>query len=26
MNILGIGIVFSRGRGIDCFEKALQEG
>ena len=26
MNILEIGIVFSRGRGIDCFEKALQEG
>ncbi len=26
MNILGIGIVFNRGRGIDCFEKAIQEG
>ncbi|MDP3297524.1 MAG: beta-ketoacyl synthase N-terminal-like domain-containing protein [Thermodesulfovibrionia bacterium] len=26
MNILGIGIVFNRGRGINCFENALQEG
>ncbi len=26
MNILGIGILFSRGRGVDCFEKALREG
>ncbi|RJQ13945.1 MAG: hypothetical protein C4560_13205 [Nitrospiraceae bacterium] len=26
MNINGIGIVFTRGRGIDSFEKALQEG
>ncbi|MDO8303524.1 MAG: beta-ketoacyl synthase N-terminal-like domain-containing protein, partial [Sedimentisphaerales bacterium] len=26
MNIHGIGIVFNRGRGIDLFEKALQEG
>ena len=26
MNILGIGIIFSRGRGIDCFEKAIYEG
>ncbi len=26
MNILGIGIVFTRGRGIDCFEAALQQG
>ncbi len=26
MNILGIGIIFNRGRGINCFENALQEG
>ncbi len=26
MNILGIGIVFSGGRGIDCFENALRAG
>jgi len=26
MYINGIGIVFNRGRGIDCFERALQEG
>ena len=26
MNILGIGILFSRGRGVECFEKALREG
>ena len=26
MNILGMGIVFSRGRGIDSLEKALHEG
>lgn len=26
MNIAGIGVIFSRGRGIDCFQKALLEG
>ncbi|HEX9021638.1 MAG TPA: beta-ketoacyl synthase N-terminal-like domain-containing protein [Nitrospirota bacterium] len=26
MNILGIGMIFSRGLGIACFEKALQDG
>lgn len=26
MYISGIGIVFTRGRGIDSFEKALKEG
>lgn len=26
MNILGMGIIFSRGRGVDCFAKALREG
>ncbi|MFH2046174.1 MAG: beta-ketoacyl synthase chain length factor [Pseudomonadota bacterium] len=26
MYISGIGIVFTRGRGIDCFENALQQG
>ncbi len=26
MNILGMGIVFTRGRGIDSLDKALQEG
>lgn len=26
MNILGIGILFSRGKSADCFEKALREG
>ncbi|MBI4847352.1 MAG: beta-ketoacyl synthase chain length factor [Nitrospirae bacterium] len=26
MNINGIGIVFTRGRGIDCFENALKDG
>jgi len=26
MNILGIGVVFTRGRGLDCFESALEEG
>ena len=26
MNILGMGIVFARGRGIDSLDKALQEG
>ena len=26
MNILGIGIIFTRGSGVACFEKALNEG
>ncbi len=26
MNILGIGIIFSRGMGIDCYENALKQG
>ena len=26
MNIAGIGIVYTRGRGIGCFDSALQEG
>ncbi len=26
MNINGIGIVFNRGRGLDCLEKALRDG
>ncbi len=26
MNILGIGIVFARGSGINCYENALREG
>lgn len=26
MNILGIGIIFSGGRGVDCFEKTLNQG
>jgi 3-oxoacyl-[acyl-carrier-protein] synthase II len=26
MNILGTGIIFSRGRGIDCFEDSLKSG
>lgn len=26
MNILGIGMIFSQGLGIACFEKALQDG
>ncbi len=26
MNFLGIGIVFTRGMGLDCFEKALSQG
>ena len=26
VNILGIGIIFSRGLGIDCYENALNEG
>ncbi|MBI5055441.1 MAG: beta-ketoacyl synthase chain length factor [Nitrospirae bacterium] len=26
MNINGIGTVFTRGRGVDCFENALKEG
>jgi len=26
MNILGLGIIFARGRGIDSLDKALQEG
>ena len=26
MNILGIGIVFNRGRGIECLENALNQG
>lgn len=26
MNILGIGIIFNRGMGIDCYENALKQG